>query len=123
MAFLSANSTSLAVSSAESTKPNRVAQIFPNRFLEQRIVRAAENQRIDAALLETAKIRLDRHFDDRIVGPTFFNQRYQQRASAAVNFDGRIRRLERARISAALDRRFGADDTDASYFWCSWPLA
>src|SRR5581483_538113 len=70
------------------------AEEFAYGLFEQRVMRAAENQSVDAALPESLQIRLDGHLDDLVVGPAFFDQGHEQRAGPAVDFDGRIDRLE-----------------------------
>src|SRR5258705_1758108 len=85
------------------------AHELANGFLQQWIVRAAENQRVDTALLETLKIGFSRHLDDFVIRPTFFDQRHEEWTGAAVNLDGAVRGLESVSISAALNRCLGAD--------------
>ena len=75
-------------------------------------MRAAENQRVDATLLETSEIGFHGHLDDFVVRPALFNKRHEQRARPAIDFDRRVRRFERTSISAALNRRLGADNTN-----------
>jgi len=63
------------------------AEKFSDRLFQQRIMRAAKNQSIDAALFEAFEIRFDRHFDDLVVRPTFLDQRDEERTSPAVDLD------------------------------------
>src|SRR5882757_10967382 len=92
------------------------AHELANGFLQQWIVRAAENQRVDTTLLETLKIGFSRHLDDFVIRPTFFDQRHEEWTGAAVHFDGAVRGLESVSISAALNRRLGADHADLLIF-------
>jgi hypothetical protein len=73
---------------------------------------ATEDQRVDAALLETAKVGLYRHFRHLVVSPSLLHQRYKERTGATVDFNDRIGFFQRTCISAALDGRLSADNPD-----------
>src|SRR5260221_13275855 len=75
-------------------------------------MRAAEQQRIDAARLEAFEIMRDRALGNFVVGPAFLYQRYQQRTRARVNLRVPIQILDRPSVSARRDRRLGAYDAD-----------
>ena len=68
-----------------------------------------QNQSVDTALLEAAKIDFDRHLNDGVVRPSFFHQRNEKWTGAAVNLNLQVFCPERFCVSPALNGRLRAD--------------
>src|SRR5215475_13299771 len=109
--FLSSDSTSFAVSSAESTNRTPLPMKL-NYFLNQWIVCATENQGVDTALLETTQVSLDRHLHHVIIRPSLLHQGYEERTSTTINLNPGISLFQRPRISTALDGCLGPDNAN-----------
>ena len=89
--------TSTAVAVAESTIFTFAPTTRAERIAQQRVMRASEQQRVDAALLQAFEIVLDGQFSDGILGPSLFGERHQQGTRAGVDFGAWTKRLDRAR--------------------------
>src|SRR5206468_1159835 len=66
---------------------DRVAEKLADCGLQKRIVRAAEDQRVDAAPAKASEIEGDRRPRDLVVGPSLLGERHEQRAGPRIDLE------------------------------------
>ena len=75
-------------------------------------MRAAQHERINPLLDQGFEVTRNDSIRDRIIQPSFFDQRDKERTGLAGHFEGGIERLQGSFVSAALHGRASADDSD-----------
>src|SRR6266567_4798947 len=90
------------------------ARVDPlDRRLEQRIVRAAEHQRVRAEAHDLGEVALERRLGSRRVGVTCLDYVDQLRTGLLKDTDHRVYLFDRMQVLLAAHRPCGGDDPDA----------
>jgi len=97
---------------------NSVADQSVDLTPEKRIMRASQNQRIDVFPEDFLQIAHDDFIGDRIMRPSFFNERNQKRAGFPDNRNLRVNPVDLAGIGSGSDGCLGCNDPDALIFRC-----
>src|SRR5262249_37851448 len=85
----------------------------PDDGLEQRIVRAAQDERVDATPAKRRQVFAQDFPRDAMIGPTFLNQRDEERTSPGEDFYAVTAREQPARVSLAANGGTGSDHPDS----------
>ena len=80
--------------------------------LEQRIVRAPEHERVDLRVEHRLEILARDETRRLVIGPSFLDERNEQRTGARRDAHVGIERANRSLVRARLDRAHGADHAD-----------
>src|SRR5579884_2867817 len=81
---------------------------------QQRVVRAAENEGVDAAVAEAREVGFGHGPRHRALRPAFLGEGDEERAGARVDLEIGDERAQRLRVRPRGDRRLGGDHADAT---------